>query len=195
MQFEIPNLPYAKDALAPHISERTLDIHYEKHHKGYLKKLQKAIEGTPLAEKSLVEVICEAQDQHTFNVGAQVWNHTFYWNSMAPDAPSEPRGELAEAVQRDFGGVDALRRELAEAAKGEFGSGWAWLVKDREGGLHVWSSTDAENPLRSAFTALLTIDVWEHAYYLDHQNDRAAYVKGVVDHLLNWSFAEKNYGG
>ena len=194
MQFTLPPLPYPKDALAPHISERTLEFHYEKHHKGYLATLKAAIEGKPLAEESLVDIICKTDEQRVFNSAAQVWNHTFYWNSLAPNAPAKPNGALAEAITRDFGSLDAVRRELAEVAKGQFGSGWGWLVKDDEGRLHVWSSSNAENPLRSSRTALLTIDVWEHAYYLDYQNDRAKYVQGIVDHLLNWPFAEKNYG-
>ena len=194
MKFEIPPLPYAKDALAPHISPRTLEFHYEKHHKGYLSKLEQAIEGKPLAKKSLEEIIVAADDQHVFNVAAQVWNHTFYWNSLSPDGPSQPSGSLAEAIERDFGGLPKLRRELAEAANGEFGSGWAWLVKDPEGKLHVLSSSDADNPLRSDQMPLLTIDVWEHAYYLDYQNERDKYVKAVVEELLNWTFADKNYG-
>lgn len=194
MRFEIPPLPYPKDALAPHISARTVDIHYEKHHKGYLRKLKDAIEGKPLAEKSLEEIVVAAEDPHVFNVAAQVWNHTFYWSSLAPDAPREPSGPLAEAVDREFRSLEKLRRQLAEAANGEFGSGWAWLLKDREGRLRVTSSSDADNPVRSSLTPLLTIDVWEHAYYLDYQNERTRYVKAVVEELLNWGFAEENYG-
>jgi Fe-Mn family superoxide dismutase len=194
VKFEIPSLPFEKDALAPHISERTIDIHYEKHHKGYLRKLEKALEGNPLAEQSLEQIIGRAEDLHLFNMAAQVWNHTFYWNSLAPGGATQPSGALAEAVERDFGDLQALRRQLAEAANGEFGSGWAWLLADREGGLRVVSSSDADNPVRTGLRPLLTIDVWEHAYYLDYQNERDRYVSAVVDELLNWTFAEKNFG-
>jgi Fe-Mn family superoxide dismutase len=194
MKFEIPPLPYPKNALTPHISPRTLDIHYEKHHKGYLRKLKDAIEGTPLAERRLEDIIVATDDPHVFNVSAQVWNHTFYWNSLAPDAPPRPSGALAEAIDRDFGSVQRLRHSLAEAANGEFGSGWAWLLKTRDGRLRVTNSSDAENPVHSGLTPLLTIDVWEHAYYLDYQNERDRYVQAVVEKLLNWNFAEKNFG-
>jgi len=194
MERTLAPLPYAKDALEPHISARTVDVHYEKHHKGYLAKLQQAIGGKPLAKLSLEDIICSPGDQHVFNLAAQVWNHTFYWNSLAPGGPSQPGGALAAAIRRSFGDVDVLRRELAHAANGEFGSGWAWLTKDAEGGLHVFNSDDAQNPVRSGLTPLLTIDVWEHAYYLDYQSEREKYVKAVVDELLDWRFAEKNFG-
>jgi Fe-Mn family superoxide dismutase len=194
MKFEIPPLPYAKDALEPHIGARTVDIHYEKHHKGYLNKLKDAIAGKPLAEQGLEDIICSANDTKVFNLAAQVWNHTFYWNSLSPDGGSQPSGDLAEAVNRDFGSLDKLRGELAEAASGQFGSGWAWLVANREGQLKITSSSNAENPLRSGSKPLLTIDVWEHAYYLDYQNERGKYLKAVVEELLNWPFAEKSFG-
>lgn len=193
MKFEVPELPFDKDALAPTISKRTVDIHYEKHHKGYVKKLEKAIGDSALASKSLEEVILSAEDD-VFNFAAQVWNHTFYWRSLAPGG-STPGAALADAIEESFGDLPALRSELAEAANGEFGSGWAWLVADATGKLAVRSSSDADNPLRSKQTPLLTIDVWEHAYYLDHQNERDAYVQGVVDELLNWEFATQNYEG
>jgi Fe-Mn family superoxide dismutase len=194
MIFEIPPLPYAVDALQPHIGARTVEIHYEKHHKGYLRKLKDAIEASPLGKQNLEEIICNTRDTHVFNVASQVWNHTFYWNSLAPEK-SQPTGSLADAIDRDFGNLAGLRRRLAEAANGEFGSGWAWLLKTRDGRLQVTSSSDADNPVRSGSTPLLTIDVWEHAYYLDYQNERDAYVKAVVENLLNWRFAEKNFGG
>lgn len=191
LKFEIPPLPYAKDALEPHISARTLDFHYEKHHKGYLEKLRKAIEGKPDADKSLENLICSS-DGKIFNLAAQVWNHTFYWRSMSPDGGGKPSGELLAALERTFGSFEDFKQEFAEAANGEFGSGWAWLVVDGSGRLGVRSSSDADNPLGSAQTPLLTIDVWEHAYYLDYQNERAKYVQGVIDHLLDWDFAQAN---
>jgi superoxide dismutase, Fe-Mn family len=194
MKFEIPPLPYAKDALAPRISARTVDIHYEKHHKGYLRKLRDALEDKPLAQEPLEAIICATDDPQVFNLAAQVWNHTFYWQSLAPPGgASQPSGELAEAVERDFGSLTSLRRRLAEAANGEFGSGWAWLLKDPESRLLVTSSSDADNPVRSGLKPLLTIDVWEHAYYLDYQNERDRYVTAVVDDLLNWRFADGNF--
>jgi len=202
MKFEIAPLPFAKDALAPFLSARTLSFHYDKHHKGYLRKLEQAVRDTALAKRSLEQIVLECRDQSIFNVAAQVWNHTFYWNSLTPPlsagkrtdaAPTEPKGALREAVERDFGKVAKLRAQLAEAANGEFGSGWAWLLADPSGRLSVQNSDDADNPLASSSTALLTIDVWEHAYYLDYQNERAKYVEAVIDHLLNWDFAERNY--
>jgi len=195
MRFEIFPLPYAKDALAPHIGARTVDIHYEKHHRGYLNKLKRAIEGKPLAERSLEDIIRAADDEGVFNLAAQAWNHDFYWNSLAPGGGGRPSGDLAEAIARDIGSMETVRRKLAEAANGQFGSGWAWLVANRDGKLQVTKSSNAENPVRSGVRPLLTIDVWEHAYYLDYQNDRAKYVEAVVEKLLNWPFAEKNYAG
>jgi Fe-Mn family superoxide dismutase len=194
MRFELAPLPYDKRALEPVISARTLDLHYEKHHRGYLDKLEKAIEGTPLAKGSLEGILREVTGSD-FDLAAQVWNHAFYWHSMTPDGPGEPTGDLATAIDRDFSSVDALRHCLAEAATGHFGSGWAWLAASPDGRLRVLATHDADNPVRSDLTPLLTIDVWEHAYYLDHQNRRERYVAGVVDRLLDWRFAEKNYPG
>jgi Fe-Mn family superoxide dismutase len=186
-------LPYAKEALEPHISARTVDLHYEKHHKGYLTKLEKLVAGKPEAQMSLVDLIRTARGE-VFNNAAQVWNHDFYWRSLAPQGGGKPHGELLERIEKDFGAFADFQRELAEAANGEFGSGWAWLVED-DGVLRVVASDDAENPLqRPGQTPLLTIDVWEHAYYLDHQNQRDRYVQGVIDHLLNWDFARENLG-
>lgn len=190
MHLELPALPYAKDALEPHLSARTLDFHYEKHHRGYITKLKQAVEGTPAAQQGLTELI-ETAAGDVFNHAAQVWNHTFYWRSMTPGR-TQPGGELKRAIERDFGSLADLKHLLAEVAAGEFGSGWAWLVKNRGDHLAVLSTHDADNPLRHGQTPLLTIDVWEHAYYLDYQNDRARYLEGVIDHLLNWEFAEHN---
>ena len=192
MKFELPSLPYAKGALEPHISARTIDFHYDKHHRGYLTKLEKAIEGKPIAEKSLEEIIRESQGT-VFNLAAQVWNHTFYWSSMSPKGGGGPHGDLASALDRAFGSADDFKRRFAEAANGEFGSGWAWLVLDRSKKLRVIATDDAENPLQTGETPLLTIDVWEHAYYLDYQHQRPSYVKGFLDHLINWEFAADNY--
>jgi Fe-Mn family superoxide dismutase len=193
MPFEVPALPYAYDALAPHISARTVELHYEKHHKGYARKLNDALEGKPEAEKSLEELIATTEGD-VFNNAAQVWNHTFYWRSLNPEGGGSPTGKLKEAIESAsaFRGVDEMKRQLAEAAKGEFGSGWAWLVLDKDGRLRVGQSSDAENPLQRNHTPLLAIDVWEHAYYLDYQNRRAEYVEAVIDHLLDWGFAASN---
>ncbi len=191
MKFEIPPLPYAKDALAPHVGAETVELHYEKHHKGYLDKLRKAIEGKPEADASLEDLI-RTQHGDVFDNAAQVWNHTFYWMSMRPDGGGDPSAELRERLERAFGSVDAFRREFAGAANGEFGSGWAWLVQDAKGRLSVRKSSDAENPLQRGLEPLLTIDVWEHAYYLDYRNERARYVEAFVDHLINWGFVASN---
>jgi superoxide dismutase, Fe-Mn family len=191
VKFELPPLPYAKDALAPVISARTLEFHYDKHHRGYLEKLKKLIGDKPEGEKSLEDLIRTAHGD-VFNNAAQVWNHTFYWNSLTPDGGGNPSGRLLELVKQQFGGAAQLKKQLAEAAVGEFGSGWAWLVLDAGDRLRVLSSDDADNPIQNGQTPLLTIDVWEHAYYLDYQNERAKYVQGTIDHLLNWKFAAQN---
>jgi len=192
MKFELPPLPYDKSSLAPHISARTLDLHYEKHHRGYLKKLEKAIGDKPEREKSLVEII-RTSDGPVFNFAAQVWNHTFYWDSMTAGGGGKPSGDLLTAIERDFSGFADFKQRFAEAASGEFGSGWAWLVVGPSQKLRVVSTHDAEDPLQTNTTPLLTIDVWEHAYYVDYQNERERYVSAFLDHLLNWKFAETNY--
>jgi Fe-Mn family superoxide dismutase len=192
MQFTLSPLPYPKDALEPAISARTVDVHYEKHHRGYLRKLEKAIADKPIAQKGLEGVIRETEGS-VFNCAAQVWNHAFYWHCMTPNGGGRPSGRLAEAIDRDFGSLEVFHRSFAEAANSQFGSGWAWLVARPDGRLRVTSTTDAENPVRSKLTALLTIDVWEHAYYLDYLNERDRYVRGFIDHLIDWHFAEKNY--
>jgi Fe-Mn family superoxide dismutase len=192
MKFELPPLPYDKAALEPHISARTLEFHYEKHHRGYLTKLEKEIGHTPLAEKSLVKIIRESEGK-VFNLAAQVWNHTFYWDCMKPKGGGEPNGELASAIKRDFGDYGTFAKKFSAAANGEFGSGWGWLVLSSKGKLSVINSSDAENPLQSDQTPLLTVDVWEHAYYLDYQHERERYVSAFVEHLINWNFAERNF--
>ena len=193
MKFEVPNLPYAKDALAPHISERTVEIHYEKHHKGYMKKLDAALEaGDERRDASLEDLVRSSQGK-VFNCAAQVWNHSFYWNSLSPD-PKTPSKELMGAIQNSFASFDALKSELKSVAAGEFGSGWGWLIcHNKTGELAVTSTTDAENPLPDNITPLLTLDVWEHAYYLDYQNERGRYLDALIEHLLNWEFASANF--
>ena len=188
-----PPLPYAKDALAPHISPETLDFHYGKHHKTYVDNLNKLIDGTALANAPLEEIIMKSEGG-VFNNAAQIWNHTFYWQSMKAGGGGQPTGELAEAIKRDFGSSEALGRALTEAALGQFGSGWAWLVSDK-GKLAVTKTSNAELPMKAGQKALLTIDVWEHAYYIDYRNARAKYVQTFLDQLANWDFALANLKG
>jgi Fe-Mn family superoxide dismutase len=192
--FTLPPLPFDKNALEPVISPRTLEYHYGKHHRGYVDKLNKLVPGSPFADMGLEDVVREsagkAANAAVFNNAAQVWNHTFYWNSLAPK-PSAPSGKLAQAIEA-YGGLDKLKTDLAAAATAQFGSGWAWLVA--EGGkLTVHKTANAETPTVRGTACLLTIDVWEHAYYLDYQNKRADYVAAVMDKLLNWDFAAENF--
>ncbi len=196
MAFELPSLPYAEDALAPHISANTISFHYGKHHAGYVKKLNAAVEGTDMASKSLEDIIKatagDASKTGVFNNAAQVWNHTFYWQSMKPGGGGKPTGKLAQKIDEVFGSYDKLVEELKTAAAGQFGSGWAWLVADG-GSLKVVKTLNAENPITSGQTPLLTIDVWEHAYYLDYQNARPSYLDKYFSNLVNWDFAGQNY--
>ena len=190
MTFELPALPFERDALAPHISGETLDYHHGKHHAGYVAKLNAAVEADPsLAGKSLEDLILSASGG-VFNNAAQIWNHTFYWNSLSPSGGGEPTGAIAEAITRDFGGFEAFKKAF-NAAAGHFGSGWAWLVKDSEGKLSVVDTADAGNPLTDGLTPVLVLDVWEHAYYIDHRNARPAYIEGFWA-LVNWDFANAN---
>ena len=191
MAFSLPELPYSKDALAPHISERTLDFHHGKHHNAYVTKLNAAIEGTDLANKSLEELV-KTQSGGVFNNAAQVWNHTFYWNSMSPGGGGDPTGELAGAIEADFGSIDDFKARFRAESVGNFGSGWTWLVKAGSG-LTIVQTDDADTPINHGQTALLTIDVWEHAYYLDYQNARPAYVDTFIEHLIDWEFVAKNF--
>ena len=189
-------LPYADDALAPTVSAKTMSFHYGKHHAGYVKTLNGLVAGTKYEGLSLEEIVAasrDAGDAAIFNNAAQIWNHDFYWRSLAPDGKGgEPSPELIAAVKGSFGSLDACKAALADAAVKRFGSGWAWLLK-KEGKLVVESTSNADTPCGKPFvTPLLVIDVWEHAYYLDWQNARAAYVKAVVDGHLNWSFASGN---
>jgi Fe-Mn family superoxide dismutase len=190
MAITLPPLPWAKDALAPHISAETIDFHYGKHHQAYVTNLNKLIEGKPEASKSLEDIV-KASDGPVFNNAAQVWNHTFYWNSMKPKGGGSPTGKLLEMVNKDFGSVQKLKDELGEAAKTQFGSGWAWLVLDG-GKLKVAKTSNADLPLKKGQKALLTCDVWEHAYYIDYRNRRPDYVTAYLEHLVNWDFAAKN---
>jgi superoxide dismutase, Fe-Mn family len=195
MAFELPPLPYPKDALEPHISTRTLEFHYGKHHQAYVTTLNNLVKDTPLAKQSLEEIIkATAKDESKtpiFNNAAQVWNHTFFWNCMKPNGGGRPTGDLAQRLEKAFGGYDKFVEQFKNAAVTQFGSGWAWLVA--EGGqLKVTKTPNAVNPLSQGQTALLTVDVWEHAYYLDYQNRRPDFVQTVIDKLINWDFAAQN---
>ena len=186
MSFTLPELPYARDALAPHISAETLDYHYGKHHQTYVDKLNGQIEGTEHADKSLEEII-QSSSGGIFNNAAQVWNHTFYWNCLSPNGGGEPGGALADAIARDFGSFEAFREQFTETAINTFGSGWAWLVQNTDGTLALVSTSNAETPLTGEAKPLLTCDVWEHAYYVDYRNARPKYVEAFW-HLVNWEF-------
>lgn len=190
MNFEVPALPFAKDALAPAMSEETFNFHYEKHHKGYMNKLKAAIEGTPDADKSLEDFIKGASGGN-FNNAAQVWNHSFFWNSLKPGGGGAPTGDLADAITRDFGDFDKFKAEWKAKASSQFGSGWAWLVQDA-GKLSIVTTGNAETPLTTSAKPLITIDVWEHAYYLDHRNNRGGFIDVYLDKLVNWDFASSN---
>ena len=191
MRLELPPLPYAKGALAPHLSARTLDVHYEKHHRGHLRKLAKLVRGKPEEKLDLEELVRRSTGE-IFDNAAQVWNHDFYWRSMRPTDGSRPGKRVRDLLAASFGSVADFKQRLAEAATGRFGSGWAWVVEDGRGRLRIESTGNAENPLRRAQPPLLALDVWEHAYYLDYRNERERYVRGFLDHLLNWDFLSEN---
>lgn len=192
---ELPPLPYASDALEPYISSRTMSFHYEKHHQGYVNNINGLIKDTKPAEHSLEKIIKtsvgDASKASVFNNAAQVWNHTFYWKSMKPNGGGTPNKALAEEIASAFGSFENFKEEFAKAAAAQFGSGWAWLVKDGTT-LKVIKTGNADTPLVHGQTPLLTIDVWEHAYYLDYQNRRKAYIEAFLTHLVNWDFAAEN---
>lgn len=198
MAFELPPLPWAKDALAPTISGETIDYHYGKHHKTYVDNLNKFVPGTRYESMSLEEVIKasynQASEKKIFNNAAQVWNHTFFWNSMAPNAGGTPTGALAAAIDKAFGSFGDFQKKFNEAAVGQFGSGWAWLVKSDDGGVAIETSSNAETPFAAGKTCILTLDVWEHAYYIDYRNARAKFAEEWWK-VVNWDFASKNFGG
>ena len=195
MAFELPALPYDKTALEPHISAQTFEFHHGKHHNTYVVNLNKLVEGTDLADASLEDIIVksrgDAAKAGVFNNAAQVWNHTFFWNSMKPNGGGAPSGDLARHIDADFGGLDKFKEAFKNAATTQFGSGWAWLVV-KDGKLEVVKTGNAETPVGTGATPLLTIDVWEHAYYLDYQNRRPDFVQSFLDNLVNWDFAAEN---
>jgi Fe-Mn family superoxide dismutase len=186
MAIELPPLPWARDALAPHISAETIDYHYGKHHKAYVDNLNKMIEGTEFADMPLEDIIRKSQGG-MFNNAAQVWNHTFYWNCLAPNGGGEPGGRLADAINRAFGGFAQFKEEFSKTCVTTFGSGWGWLVQRPDGSLALASTSNAVNPLTGTDRPLLTCDVWEHAYYIDYRNARPQYVEAFWN-LVNWPF-------
>ena len=189
-------LPYAENALEPVVSAKTISFHYGKHHKAYVDKLNELVAGTPYENLSLEEVVKKSagneKDKLIFNNAGQAWNHDFYWQSMAPKS-GEPTGKIADALKDSFGGVKEFKEAFAKAAVAQFGSGWAWLVKGKDGKLEITTTSNADTPIAHGKTPLFTADVWEHAYYLDYQNRRPDHVKDWLDKLANWSFAEKNF--
>ena len=195
MAFELPPLPYPKDGLEPHMSSRTLEFHHGKHHATYVATLNKLVENTPFASQPLEEIIrATAKDEskvQIFNNAAQSWNHTFFWNCMRPRGGGQPSGDVLKAIEQAFGGFDKFKQQFKEAAVSQFGSGWASLVLDG-GTLKVTKTPNAVDPLAQGQTAVLTCDVWEHAYYLDYQHRRPDFVQTFLDHLVNWEFVAKN---
>lgn len=190
MEHKLPDLPYSKDALAPHISAETLEFHYGKHHQAYATKLNAAIGGTEHENQSLEEII-KSSTGGIFNNAAQVYNHTFYWNSLSPNGGSAPTGAIAEAIDKNFGSFDKFKEEFTQTAATTFGSGWAWLVKKADGSLAITSTSNAGCPLTEGLTPILTCDVWEHAYYIDYRNARPKYIEAFWN-LVNWQFANDN---
>ena len=191
MAHQLPELPYALDALEPHISKETLEYHYGKHHAGYVGKLNAAIEGTDQAEMSLEDIVRSAKGG-VFNNAAQIWNHSFYWNCLSPNGGGEPTGDLAAAINASFGSFAEFKEAFSAKAATLFGSGWAWLVKNPDGSLSIEQTLNADTPLTGKSTALLTCDVWEHAYYVDYRNARPGYIAAFWN-LVNWDFVSQNF--
>lgn len=192
MEHTLPDLPYALDALEPHISKETLRFHHGKHHATYVKKLNKLTQNTEFADQSLEAIVCRA-DGEIFNNAAQVWNHNVYWRSLSPQGGGQPEGLFAETLKNNFDSVEAFQEAFTEAAKKLFGSGWVWLTADAQGRLEIESTQNADTPLRRGKTVLLACDVWEHAYYIDYRNARADYL-GAFWYLVNWQYAADQYG-
>jgi Fe-Mn family superoxide dismutase len=191
MAHELPDLPYAKDALAPYISAETLEYHHDKHHQTYVTNLNNLVPGTEFENASLEDIIMKAEGG-IFNNGAQVWNHTFYFNCMAPNAGGEPTGALADAIKAAFGSFAEFKEKFSTSGATNFGSGWTWLVKNDDGSVEIVNTSNAANPMRDGKTPILTMDVWEHAYYIDKRNARPAYIADFFN-LINWDFVAQNY--
>ena len=197
MAFTLPELPYGKDALAPVISAETIEYHYGKHHQAYVNNLNNIVPGTKYEKMSLEEVVKasngQASEKKVFNNAAQVWNHTFYWNCLAPKAGGDPTGNIKGAIDKAFGSFADFKKKFNDAAAAQFGSGWAWLVKNSDGSLAIETTSNAETPFASGKACVLTCDVWEHAYYIDYRNARPKYLEEFWK-LVNWGFANKNFG-
>lgn len=191
MTHELPKLPYALDALAPTLSKETLEYHYGKHHQAYVTNLNNLIKGTEFADLSLEETIMKSSGG-IFNNAAQVWNHTFYWNCLTPKSAGEPRGKLADAIMKKFGSLDEFKKQFSQAAITVFGSGWAWLVKNTDGSIEIVQTSNAGTPMQQNKKAILTCDVWEHAYYIDYRNARPGYLEKFWN-LVNWDFMAENF--
>jgi superoxide dismutase, Fe-Mn family len=197
MTIKLPNLPYDQDALEPHISAETLQFHYGKHHKAYVDKTNELVKGTPREDLELIDIIMQAREGSEIallNNSQQVWNHTFLWESMTPNGPSQPEGRIADMISKQFGDIDGFKAEFKKSATGQFGSGWTWLVLDGDK-LKITSTGNADSPVGTHLQPLLTLDVWEHAYYVDYRNERPRYVDTFLDHLINWKFAAANLEG
>ncbi|CAG4883867.1 superoxide dismutase, Fe [Georgfuchsia toluolica] len=194
MTFTLPSLPYAKDALVPHMSAETFEYHYGKHHQAYVTNLNNLLPGTEYEKLSLEEIIAKAPAGGIFNNAAQVWNHTFFWNCLKPNGGGAPNGALADAINKKWGSFDEFKKAFQTSAVGNFGSGWTWLVKKTDGSVDIANTGNAGNPLKSGEgKPLLTIDVWEHAYYIDYRNARPKFVETFLNSLVNWDFAAKNF--
>ena len=195
MEHQLPALPYAKDALAPHMSAETFDYHYSKHHNAYVVNLNNLIKGTEYENLDLEAIVKKAPAGGIYNNAAQVWNHTFFWNCMTPNGGGAPTDALAEAINAKWGSLDAFKTAFQTAAVGNFGSGWTWLVRKADGSLDIVNMGAAGTPLTTGDKALLCVDVWEHAYYIDYRNARPKFVETFLNSLANWAFAEKNFAG
>ena len=193
MEHQLPDLPWPKDALAPHISQETIEYHYGKHHQGYVNKLNAGIKGTEFEDVPLEDIIRQAKGG-LFNNAAQVWNHTFYWNCMSPNGGGKPTGAIADAIDKKWGSFDKFKEEFTQSALGNFGSGWTWLIRNANGEPEILNTDDADTPLAHGQHALMTIDIWEHAYYIDYRNARAKYVENFWN-LVNWDFVNQNFQG
>ena len=193
MEHKLPDLPYALDALQPHISKETLELHHGKHHQTYVTNLNNLIKGTEFESMSLEDIIKKSSGG-VFNNAAQVWNHTFYWHSLKPNGGGEATGAVADAIKKKFGSFDDFKKQFTQTCVTTFGSGWGWLVKNADGSIELMSTSNAQTPMTSGKTALLTCDVWEHAYYVDYRNRRPDYL-AAFSKLVNWDFAAKNFAG
>jgi Fe-Mn family superoxide dismutase len=193
MEHELPKLPYALDALAPSISKETIEYHYGKHHQAYVTNLNQLIKGTEYEELSLIDIVKKAPAGGIFNNAAQVWNHTFFWNSLKPQGGGSPHGPLAAAIDKKWGSFDEFSKAFQASAVGNFGSGWTWLVRKADGTVDILNTSGAGTPVTGTDKPLLAIDVWEHAYYIDYRNQRPLFVKALVSNLANWEFAALNF--